>query len=220
MTAPRTAPCAAPRHLGDDDPPPAQPHAWLCRPCTSGLRRDLRRLPALDTALQHLPVPRKGARGARTGLPISEPAADHRNLIRHDLTWWCIHVTEDRRIVHPPVTAHPLWSRDPVLVMAAWLTTHLGWIPYRDWAPDMAGAFADDVARARALIDPQITKRFAIPGPEGVCPDCGTGRIHLTIYASEGDRRRSVAACDACDREWLPETWLRLGQRITQRAAS
>jgi hypothetical protein len=206
--------CAAPRHQGQDEPSPAAPHAALCYPCIRRLAADLRRLPGLHTDLTQLTHARTAGDG--TGLPFSEPAADCQQQIRHDLTWWAVHVTRTRGLDAPPVLL-PGWADNPVLVMAGWLHGQVTWCSFRDWAPDMAGALADDRSRAVALLDPWVTKRFPIQGRDGLCVACDQGRAEVTVYASEGDRRRSFIACPACGTRWEPEQWASYGRAVIRR---
>ena len=155
--------CAAPRHDGDQADTEA--HAALCRPCRLGLARDLRRLPALHADLEHIPATRGGD---GTGLPFSEPAADCRSQIRHDVTFWTLHVMEVG--IGLPRGSWDLLS--PIAARCGWLHGQMSWIPFRDWAPDMAGAIGADRARAVALLDPWVTKTFELPGADGVCLEC------------------------------------------------
>ena len=202
--------CAAPRHGGGEVQ--TEPSAQLCRPCRLGLSRDLRRLPGLHADLQHIPATRGGD---GSGLPFSEPAADCRSQIRHDLTYWARHVTELRGADAPPVLDDG-WSTQPVLVMAGWLAGQVVWCSFRDWAPDMAGAISADRSRAVALLDPWVTKVFPIPGADGVCLHC-PDRVVVTVYASDGDRRRSFIGCPGCGARWEPEQWMSYGRQVVRR---
>ena len=204
--------CSAPRHDAQDEPTEAEAHAHLCKPCRLGLLSDLRRLPQLHAELDH--VPARGD-GDGSGLPFSEPASECRDQIRHDLTYWARHVTQLRGLDAPPVQGDQ-WSAFPVHAMAGWLAGQVQWCSFRDWAPDMAGAIQADRSRALALLDPWVTKRFDIPGADGVCLHC-PGRVQVTVYASDGDRRRSFIGCPGCGQVWEPEQWLSYGRRVVQR---
>ena len=254
--------CTAPRH-GEDEAE-TEPHAHLCKPCRTGLLTDLRRLPRLHAELDH--VPARGD-GDGSGLPFSEPASECRDQIRHDLTYWARHITQLRGLDAPPVQGSG-WSDHPVHAMAGWLAGQVTWCSFRDWAPDMAGAIQADRARALALLDPWVTKRFDIPGADGIClvcedsepagcGECGRNfaeaviglhrqpiepghfrlhcvhpsavrltmdrqgkwvpRVSVTVYASDGDRRRSFIGCPGCGQVWEPEQWLSYGRRVVQR---
>lgn len=206
--------CTAPRH--GDDPPPTEPHSALCKPCRVTLTRDLRRLPGLDADLEHLLVThRPGGHGDGSGLPFNDPASECRSQIRHDVTYWAMRITEIRGLDAPPVLLDG-WATHPVTVMCGWLAGQVTWLAYRDWAPDMAAAVHENHGRALALLDPWVTKRFEIPGPDGVCAGCG-GRMVVTVYARADDRRRSFIACRGCGLRWEPESWLRLGREIIKR---
>ena len=198
--------CAAPRH--DLEPVAAAPHAHLCHPCRGRLRTALRRLPVLHAELgRHLDGnhPGGGGRGHGDGLPYSDPVSEIRSQITHDLTWWTRHVVAIRECDPPGVT---------VAATAGFLTGCLPWVIYRDWAGDLAGAITSDHGRAMAILDPWVTRRFPLPRATGKCPACHAGQLWVTVYASDGDKRRSNTECDTCGEIWLPEQWTRLGQQI------
>jgi hypothetical protein len=206
-------PCGAPRHLTNTDPPPAEHGAHLCRPCRHQLARDLARIPHLDTDLRHiLATHHNHGHGDGTGLPYNGPVSELRSQLRHDTAWWARHCATLRETPSPALNLPAL---------CAWLEQLAQpprpWIPYQPFAPDLAGAMADNRARAIALLDPWIRKQFPVRGPDGICPACNHGRLHVTVYASDGDRRRSYTSCDGCGQRWEPEQWLRLGQRIIHR---
>ena len=204
--------CAAPRHDGQDEPTPAEPHATLCRPCRVGLLHDLRRLPGLHADLEHLPAT---GDGDGSGLPFSEPAADCRSQIRHDLTYWARHITALRGLDAPPVLERG-WPERPVLLLAGWLAGQVTWCSFRDWAPDMAAAISADRQQAAALLSPFVKRQFEIPGPDGICLHC-EARVAVTVYASDGDRRRSFIGCPGCGLRWEPEQWMSYGRQVIKR---
>jgi hypothetical protein len=125
--------CLAPRH---DEPEPAEPGARLCRPCASGLHRDLRRLPALYAGLGELLDPRTAGDGGGQGdgLPYNDSAAEAMSQVRHDLQVWVRQVITDRQ--------PPMWPVLTVPAMAGWLAGQARWASFRTWAGDMAGAIA------------------------------------------------------------------------------
>ncbi|HEY5985594.1 MAG TPA: hypothetical protein VIV12_04310, partial [Streptosporangiaceae bacterium] len=189
----------------------------LCRACRRGLAADLRRLPSLHHSLeQALGTQRPGARGNGSGLPVNEPVADCRSQIRHDLTWWCRHVTAERGLGAPPVLTDG-WATGPVLVMCEWLLGQVTWCSFRDWAGDMAGAMAADRGKAVALLQPFVVKRFAISGPDGMCLDCGQARLETTIYATRDDRRWSFFGCPACGARVTLDQWAAYERRLIER---
>ena len=208
--------CAAPRHDGDEAETEA--HAALCRPCRLGLSRDLRRLPALHADLEHIPATRGGD---GSGLPFSEPAADCRSQIRHDLTYWARHVTHLRGLDAPPVISDEDWAPwafQPVTVMAGWLHGQVTWCSFRDWAPDMAVAIGADRSRAAALLDPWLVKHVELPGADGVCLDCSVGRMTVTIYVWAEDSRKSFIGCTECPARWeFGGAWLPFLKRLKHR---
>src|SRR5580692_6273799 len=134
--------CLAPRH---DEPVPAMPAARLCRPCASGLARDLRRLPVLYAGLAELLGPARGGDGGGdgAGLPYNDAAAEAMSQVRHDLQVWTMQVITDRQPAAWPLLTVP--------AMAGWLSGWADWVPVRAWAGDMAGALASDRGRAVAL---------------------------------------------------------------------
>lgn len=202
--------CAAPRH--DTEPEEAEPHAQLCKPCRIRLARDLRRLPGLHAELGDiLAVQRRHGSGrghGGDGLPYNDRASEHASQIGHDLRWWAQHAAEDRQIRLELVS---------VPALAGYLHASVRWARFRDWAGELASVMGDDRARAVALLDPWITHRFPVRGADGCCPACGDGQLWVTVYASDGDKRRSHAACDGCGQSWLPEQWARLGTLIVRR---
>jgi len=204
-----TALCGAPRH-GDDEVE-AEPSAQLCAPCRRGLASDLRRLPALHADLENIPATRGGD---GTGLPFSEPAADCRSQIAHDAAWWALHVGRER-LSYPSL---PLDPQQRVSAWCGWLAGQVTWCSFRDWAPDMAGAISADRARAVALLDPWVTKRFEIPGPDGACLECPSGRMWVTVYVYAADHRKSFIGCTECGARWeFGGAWLPFVRAVVRR---
>lgn len=201
--------CLAPRH---DQPEPAAPHARLCRPCTAWLRRDLHRLPALHAGLGELLDPRRASgpgTGSGGGLPYHEPAAECMSQIRHDVTYWTMQLIGEREPAVWPVPTLP--------AMCGWLAGQAGWVMYRPWAGDMAGAFLADARRARAVLDPMPRAEVAVPRGMNWCPRCRAyGRLAVVVSKDEADRRPSVAWCGGCGAEWDTTRWLSLGREIVR----
>jgi hypothetical protein len=204
--------CGAPRHDGQDEPTLAEPHATLCQSCRLGLLRDLRRLPGLHADLEHMPAT---GDGDGTGLPFSDPAYECRSQIHHDLRFWAREITAIRGMDAPPVLDGG-WSERPVPVLAGWLAGQVTWCSFRDWAPLMAGAISADYGRAVALLNPYVKRVFEIPGEDGICLHC-PARVTVTVYASDGDRRRSFIGCPGCGLRWEPEQWLSYGRQVIRR---
>lgn len=204
--------CLAPRHDADK-PEPAMPAARLCRPCASGLRRDLERLPALYAGLAELLRPSRGGDGGGdgAGLPYNDAAAECMSQVRHDLAVWTRQVITERE-----PSAWPLQS---VPVLAGWLAGQAGWASFRDWAGDMAGAFASDRGRAVALLDPRPAVRITVPAALNRCPRCGErGGLAAVVYTGPGDPRPSAVSCAGCAHEWDATQWMRLGRDIIRSA--
>lgn len=188
------------------------PNAALSPPCTADLRRDLRRLPALDRDLEALMDPRRtityGSGGSEGGLPYHEPAAECRSQIAHDLAYWAAMVSGARQVAAPSVT---------VAAMAGWLCGQVQWIAGRPWSADMLAALAADCGRAWALLDP--LRRATIPLP-GSCPQCGaSGTMRAVVYQDEGDLRPSVITCP-CGAAWDTTQWYRLGIILSRQKAA
>ena len=190
--------CTAPRHA---EPEPAEPGAYLCKPCRHHLRRDLLALPALHRDLGEVAARPYATTGDGPGMTASELQSQ----IRHDLVWWARLVMAESRATSCPVNT--------VLAIAAWLAARCqegrhGWCAYQPWAPEMAGAFADVRAHAYAVVNPLPVIRFEIPG--SVCPECGGGPLKALIYSDEADRRPSHLACLTCGVRLVPARWDRL----------
>lgn len=206
--------CQAARHQGQTEPTPTEVSAFLCKACRLSLARDLARLPGLYADLACLlPARQPGTRGNGQGLPYHVQAAELTSQIAHDLAWWTTTCAAYRRAAEPYPPTRP-----EVPALAHWLhqlaSPPRPWIPFQDFAPLLAGAIADDRHQAVAILDPWIRKRFPIRTADGICPDCGTGRLWITIYDATD---RSFAACDSCGQRWESMQWLRLGQRIIAR---
>jgi hypothetical protein len=202
--------CLAPRH---DEPEPAEPGARLCRPCASGLHRDLRRLPALYAGLGELLDPRTAGDGGGQGdgLPYNDSAAEAMSQVRHDLQVWVRQVITDRQ--------PPMWPVLTVPAMAGWLAGQARWASFRTWAGDMAGAIASDRGRAVALLAPRPALRITVPAALNRCPRCGAaGGLAAVVYTGPGDPRPSLVSCGGCAHEWDATQWLKLGRDILRTA--
>lgn len=198
--------CLAPRH---DEPEPAMAAARLCRPCASGLRRDLKRLPVLYAGLADLLRPSRGGDGGGSGdgLPYNDAAAEAMSQVRHDLAVWTRQVIADRQPAAWPLLTVP--------AMAGWLSGWAEWIPVRAWAGDMAGALASDRGRAVALLDPRPVSRR--PFRRSPCPRCGGDLV--TVLYGDGDPRTPAIGCARCEHEWeFGQAWQALEREITRAA--
>jgi hypothetical protein len=203
---PSPAGCLAPRH---DEPEPAEPGARLCRPCLSGLTRDLRRLPALYAGLAELLDPRVtgDGGGAGDGLPFNDSASECMSQVRHDLQVWARRVVTERQPAAWPVLSVP--------AMCGWLAGWVDWASRRPWAGDMAGAVASDRGRAVALLDPRPAVRITVPAALNRCPRCEVaGGMAAVVYTGPGDPRPSLVTCGGCGHEWDATQWLKLGRDI------
>jgi hypothetical protein len=190
--------CAAPRH---GEPEPAAPHAYLCHPCTSGLRRDLQRLPALYALVEELLDPRRAgdAGGAGDGLPVSEAAVEWRSQVRHDLAWWTADIASRCRAAAPADTRVP--------ALAGWLCGQVRWVSFRPLAGDMAATFADARHSAAAITDPRPPSWFIIPDHSNWCPACRQAGMLRIV-------RRRIVCCAGCGHEWDNTQLMRLGRDI------
>lgn len=191
--------CAAERH--QLEPEPAEPAAWLCRPCRTRLSRHLRRLPGLYDELDVTPGRHARTRGQGDGLPYNDRVSECRDQIGHDLAWWTRTVATASRAPMPQLK---------VPAMAGYLHGHLTWLTLHDWAGDMASAIAHDHGRAVALLDPwpaSIVRRR-----EFVC-QCG-GQLVFTMYGDD-DKRPSYAACQECEGRWdIGPEWMTLRKQM------
>lgn len=129
----------------------ALPSIRLCGTCRNGLERDLHALPKLyeDLAQALATTSASGQRVTGTSsepLPINPAVADHRDQIRHDLTWWTLYIADQRGLTLPAKT---------VAKMADWLGLHVDWIAaHADAAEQCPPVFRALTGRARALLDP------------------------------------------------------------------
>lgn len=219
--------------LPHDEDAEALPGLRLCGPCRRGLERNLRNLPRLwadlgdhladrTDSISHLGGATPAAYGtgnptagtrtrepltlAETGLPINPAVAGLRDQIKHDLTWWCLFVADQRTLIDRPA--------DTVTDIAQWLLKHVEWIAGHEAAavecPPVVRSLA---ARAHHLLNPSGAKRIGI----GACHDstedgpCG-GTIWATCRA-EDDVRPSEIYCDGpCGMRKSPEEWRRWGR--------
>lgn len=191
------------------------PNAALSPHCTADLRRDLRRLPALDRDLEALMDPRRtityGSGGSEGGLPFHEPAAECRSQVAHDLAYWAAMVARARQLAAPSPT---------VAGMAGWLCGQASWIAGRPWSADMLAALAADCGRARALLDPMPRAQIPI-GRDARCPQCtAKGSLLAIVFQADGDRRPAQIECTRCDHAWDTTQWLKLGHVILQQKAA
>lgn len=183
------------------------------------LRRDLRRLPAMDRDLEELLDPRRTGtgigHGSGDGLPYHDPAAECRSQIRHDLMVWTRWIADERG-TEPPVTmAPPEMTAVELAAMAGWITGLIRWCTFRPWSGDLAAAMASNRSTAMAIIDPKPRADITIPQELNYCPRCETmGQLEATIYQADGDRRPSVVTCHGCEYEWPVASWIRLGKTI------
>lgn len=197
--------CLAPRH---DEPEPAEPGARLCRPCLSGMGRDLRRLPPLYAGLAELLDPRVSGDGggAGDGLPYNDAAAECMSQVRHDLQVWARQVVAERQAAAPAPS---------VPALCGWLAGQARWASFRGWAGDMAGALAADRGRAVALLNPRPAVRITVPAALNRCPRCGAaGGLAAVVYTGPVDPRPSLVTCAGCGHEWDATQWLKLGRDI------
>jgi len=199
--------CGAPRHQGQEDGTEAEPGGTLCPACKAGLRRDLRRLPALDAALEDALAWGRGSGGDGSGPGYNEPAAECRSQIAHDLAFWARQVIGERE---PDCCPLPRTA-----ALCGWLAGWVPWIAGRRWAPDMCGALAADRGRAVALLDPMPAAVIPIPAEVNWCPRCGAGGgLTAVVRRHEADRRPSLVECGCCGHGWDTVSWLRLGRDI------
>lgn len=131
----------------------ALPALRLCTGCYYGLRGAIKALPRLHaqlgTALATGSSPSTGGRvtgSSSEPLPINPAVANHRDQIKHDLTWWTIHVADERGFRLPA---------DDLREITAWLLRQVDWIaaslPAAEECPPVMMGLA---GKARALIDP------------------------------------------------------------------
>ena len=189
----------------------ALPALRLCTGCYYGLRGAIKALPKLHAqlgdALATGSSPSTGGRVSGSSsepLPINPAVADLRDQIKHDLTWWCIFVADERGFRLPA---------DDIREITAWLIRQTDWIaaslPAAEECPPVMRAL---VGRARAIVYPSGAKRIKIGPCREVLED---GPCAGTLYATcraEDDPRPSRIYCGECEVEYGPETWRRFGR--------
>lgn len=197
-----TAFCAAPRHDGQDDPSPAEPHAHLCRPCRVGLLHDLRRLPGLDHELDILSIISTSPGNGTIALPFDADVSEWRSWFRRNITRTAITVALARKWALP---------RDHPWAMCAWLEPQVRWMSFHDWAPMLAGLFGRGRVKGEQLAAPLAVKHVFLPG---ACLDCGNGRMQAVIYVDHNQGRWSYWVCPVCRTATQIECWWDYPKRL------
>ncbi|MFD4274795.1 hypothetical protein R2B67_24610 [Streptomyces cyaneofuscatus] len=189
----------------------------ICARCRAGLFDDLRRLPTLHEACGEVlgggrtsegPYERTSG-GPLPGMPFNTAAADARAAVVHVLGAWAGLVSEERRLPPP--------ARDP-RALAAFLQLHLDWLCRHPAAPDASREAAGLVRTARRVAEPDRHRR----APVGTCPETGCpGTLRARVLPGGAGEGSTDVRCDA-DRShrWSAGEWVRLGQRVREKAAS
>lgn len=143
----------------------------------------------------------RGNNGGEIPAPASDPVAELRSQIRHDLAVWVTEHIERGNPIAPDRDAHPA-------VLTAWLAVRLDWAAAQDWAGDYANVLGELLARGRRLVDlPGIPR-----APAGICPEHGCGgALWSTIHEAP---RLSVIRCEGCGTEWDSSQWIPLRERL------
>lgn len=141
--------------------------------------------------------------GAEIPLPTSEPVAELRSQIRHDLAYWIGRHVEDGARTPPTFGAEPA-------TLVVWLAIQRDWAAAQDWAGDYVAVLSELRAKARRLIDLPRAPRVDV----GTCPEYGCGGQLRSEIREEYDPRPSLVKCDACGHEWDSTQWMRLGVRL------
>ena len=194
--------CAAPRHDGQAEPTPAEPAARLCRPCRTGLARDLAALPVIDAQLAVLTLLRGNPGNGGTPIPFDPAITEWRAQFRRNITRATRDVAAERRWRLP--ADHPY-------AMCAWLEPQVRWASYRDWAPRLAGALHHNRTHGEQLRSPVVIKHIFLPG---ACLACGNGRMQAVIYADHAAGRWSYWVCPACTAVTEIEAWWDYRKRV------
>jgi hypothetical protein len=209
--------CAEPRHCGQQQPTPAEPHTTLCKPGRLNLTTDLRRLPHLDHDLSIIATAARAAGNGTPRLPFDNDVADWRAWFRRNIFHGFAAATTD--LGHCPI----LNPADPY-PMCAWLRPqvsrsdkHPAWISYRDWAPYLADALSKVRARGLQLRNPVEVRHVYLPG---ACLDCGNGRLAAVIYADHQAGRWSYWVCPACQAATPIEAWWDYPKRLAAMRAA
>lgn len=185
----------------------------VCRPCSSGLWRDLADVPSLEVQLdltltrQTRVSDRGGSRSTESALPYDPRARRAISQLRGALLAWCRLLHTDA-VRHGPacrVCAHPScawiarahWPADTLAGMARWLIRQRQALVSRPDLPDAVDELGGAVRRARSAIDRPPAVWYA--------GSCGCG---ADLYARHGATLITCRACKATVTTSSQERWL------------
>ena len=209
-----------------DDPPQAEPGAYLCFGHLNNLGRNLRDLAGLyDDLGENLES--AGGSGQRVsgtaeiGLRINLTIVDLRAAIRDGLASWARVVCEDRD-VNPPA--------DDVAAIGAFLAVHGPWIGSQPFVAELWAELIHDPSgsvtrerdtraltqRAHSALQPSTRRKAELEGAR--CPgECGGALVALVRDVD--DVLPSKVWCEACGAEWTSSEWMTLGRAIRKAVA-
>jgi hypothetical protein len=148
---------------------------------------------------------RSDRRGATTGLPWKEPAADAAWVLANTLSTWARDLAETRGVELDATT---------VSETAEWLHRRVDWIRQHEAAEEAHGDLTAAIRNARAAIDlPANRARFEV----GPCPEDTDGRAcpgTVWAYIPTREEDPALMRCTDCGTEWSTPQWLRVGRRI------
>lgn len=208
--------CIMTHRTDPDRPRRAIDGGYICDGCVAQLERLVAEMPARYAALERV-LATGGTGGQRVSgtasepLPINLAVAEHRHHMAGVMASWARLVAEERGIMPPASPA--------LAVCGPWLTVHIQWCARQRWVDEMLTELRQANGRARAMLNPDGSKRIAI-GPCRTAGETGpcTGTLYATVRA-EDDERPSAIYCDGCEFEKSPEEWLRFGRTYARMSA-
>lgn len=181
---------------------PSRDDAWLCDECEARFTQTLAELPALDAELsvsvtrQRAAATTGGPRGATTGLPWHEKAADAQRSLHSLLVSWVRLCSEEG--VRGSGSELPA---DTIPALADWLSGCVHGLALRDIGPDALDEITDAAAECHRIVFWKRRNRVYL-GPCGVIDETPNedGVVETEpcpgeVYAEEGE---PVGYCDLC----------------------
>lgn len=174
---------------------PARDDGWLCDACIATFDRTLGDLGALDDELaititrQRATGATESGRGATTGLPWHERAAEAQRALHGLLvTWVRFCIEEDVRGPHIDAPA------DKIAALASWLSTRLHGLALLDIGPEALDEITDAAAECHRIVFWKRRNRIYL-GPCGADSEDYDEPCPGEVYAEEGE---PVGYCDLC----------------------
>lgn len=146
------------------------------------------------------------------GIDLNHRVAQCRTDIRTNLTTWARVVVEERGIHCPP---------DTIPAIAAFLVAQMDWFAGQPFARQFVSDVVDDWATAKALADPNRTRRFEVgPCPEADCAGVLVAQIRPADSLLPHDVTCTESPTDEDTGEllhtWPADRWITLGRRVVR----